>query len=196
MDMGKLLGGLLKHKSGAGGGVGKLLQDLLGGGGSKPAARAEPQRGQAHPHARRERVGGVAREAFERYQRRAEPAKPASELDDKRAAMLVCAMINAAKADGQLDQKEQDAILGQLGDVTQDEINWVRKQLEAPVDVKSFAWDVPLGLEEEVYGFSLLAIGLDKQKEANYLKELAHGLRIKPQEANELHQQFGAPTIF
>ncbi len=210
MDMAEILGALLNKKKG-GGGMGSMLEDLLGGG-SKKAPSSPPRREVAPPaqpqHAPRRRddsgLEDLMREADASYRRRrGMPVEPEwqrperrSELDDDRAQLLVCAMVNAAKADGQLDQAEQDAILGQLGEVTQDEVDFLKKQFAAPLDVREFTWNVPLGLEQEVYSFSLMAIGLDQQKEANYLKELAHGLRMGPEDCNQIHARFGAPQIF
>jgi uncharacterized membrane protein YebE (DUF533 family) len=183
MDMGEILGALLNNKSGRGGAMGSILEGLLRGGQKK--APAAPPRSQAAPQ---RRAGSRAEAPFQA------PA-PTSELDDERAKLLVVAMVNAAKADGQLDKKEQDAILGQLGDVSQEEIDFLRKEFAAPLDVREFAWNVPLGLEQQVYGFSLMAIGLDEKREARYLKDLAHGLRLDPDVCDRLHDQVGAPKL-
>lgn len=207
MDMGEILGALLNNKSGRGGAMGSILEGLLRGGQKK--APAAPPRSQAAPQRRAGSDRGegdltsVMRDAHAKYQRRAgsraeapfQAPAPTSELDDERAKLLVVAMVNAAKADGQLDKKEQDAILGQLGDVSQEEIDFLRKEFAAPIDVREFAWNVPLGLEQQVYGFSLMAIGLDEKREARYLKDLAHGLRLDPDVCDRLHDQVGAPKL-
>jgi uncharacterized membrane protein YebE (DUF533 family) len=36
-------------------------------------------------------------------------------------------MINAAKADGQIDQAEQDKIVKQMGQLTQDDVEYLRR---------------------------------------------------------------------
>ena len=205
MDMAEILGALVNRKGG--GGVGSILNDLLGGGAKR--APSSPTRREAAPQAaprdsQRDELESMLREADASYRRRRgmsvepeyERPAPRSELDDERARLLVRAMVNAAKADGQLDRAEQDAILGQLGDVTQEEVDFLKKEFGTPLDVRDFTWSVPLGLEEQVYGFSLMAMRLDERKEANYLKELAHGLRMQPDDCNALHQRFGAPEIF
>ena len=64
------------------------------------------------------------------------------------------------------------------------------------MDVKDLAWSVPRGMEEQVYAISLLAIDLDEQKEANYLADLAHGLRLNLARCNEIHRKYRAPEIF
>ncbi len=54
----------------------------------------------------------------------------------------------------------------------------------------------PLGLEEQVYSISLIAMKLDTQAEAEYLADLAHGLRLAPEVCNRLHARYNAPAIF
>ena len=112
------------------------------------------------------------------------------------ATTFIRAMINAAKSDGQFDQQEQQAILGRLGDISQDEINFIRHELAQPLDVNAFVRSVPRGLEQQVYAMSLLAINLDQNKEAQYLHQLAQGLGISPQVSNQIHQQMGAPVLY
>lgn len=112
------------------------------------------------------------------------------------AEVLIRAMVMAAKADGQITRDEQEAIVKQLGDLDQEEINFLQTEFAREVDVRDFAWSVPLGLEQQVYGVSLMAMDLDEQKEATYLGELAHGLRLAPELCNSIHEQFNAPKIF
>ncbi|MGB4741829.1 MAG: DUF533 domain-containing protein, partial [Fuerstiella sp.] len=114
---------------------------------------------------------------------------------NRQAEVLVIAMINAAKADGQIDQKEQDAIVKQLGDLSQDEVQFLRSEFAKPLNVKEFVWSVPIGMERQVYGVSLMAINLDQNSEAQYLRELGHGFRLSLEECNRLHQEFGAPIL-
>ncbi len=112
------------------------------------------------------------------------------------AKILVRAMVFAAKSDGQITREEQDAILKQLDHVSQEEIDFLKQTFHDTTGVRDFTWSVPLGLEEQVYTVSLMSIELDEQKEANYLAELAHGLRLDPKRCNAIHQRFGAPIIF
>lgn len=112
------------------------------------------------------------------------------------ALVLVRAMINAAKADGTVSQEEQQAILQKLANPTQETIDFLRQEFSLPVNVRDFAWSVPLGMEQQVYTMSLAAINLDTNPEADYLRDLAHGLRLDAQFCNDLHQRYGAPTIF
>ncbi len=215
MNAAELLGALLKNKSGASGGGGGMLKDLITGAlknrGASAPAPSQPSGGSA-PRRRGGDLGDLVRDAFSKFQNR-QSGKPAgadcndpahqnlgrsgsSELDNEQAVILIRAMINAAKSDGQLDQNEQNTIVKQLGELTQDEVQFLKKEFASPVNVKEFTWSVPMGLEQQVYGLSLMAINLDQNKEASYLKDLAHGLRLDPDICNGIHKQYKAPLIF
>lgn len=130
-------------------------------------------------------------------QRRYTPPEPAEQdALNEQSVVLIRAMISAAKSDGQITQEEQQAIVGQLGHLSENELNFLRDEFARPVDVRELAWNTPLGLEEQVYSMSLIAIDLDENKEAEYLADLAHGLRMQPKRCNQLHQKYNAPEIF
>lgn len=112
-----------------------------------------------------------------------------------RAELLVKAMINAAKADGQIDQAEQDMIVKQLGTLTQHEIQFLQSEFAAPLNVSEFVRSVPIGMEQEIYAISLMAMNLNNNAEAMYLKELAHGFRMTLAGCNQIHQKYGAPPM-
>lgn len=115
---------------------------------------------------------------------------------NEEAMVLIRAMINAAKSDGRITPDEQQDILDRISNPSQDAIQFLRSEFSSPLDVRQFAWDVPLGMEHKVYTISLSAIELDTNKEATYLRDLAHGLRLSPELCNQLHQQYGAPCIY
>lgn len=114
---------------------------------------------------------------------------------NEQALVLVRAMVNAAKSDGQIDQSEQQKILERMGDASTQAIQFLRDEFARPLDVREFAWSVPIGMEQKVYTLSLIAIDLDTNREANYLSELAHGLRIPESVRDQIHQRLGAPQI-
>lgn len=217
MNAAKLLGGLLKKRSGSSGGGGGLLKELIAGaiqkhgGGSAGSAQAS-QGGRGGSRSGGGDLGDLVRQAFTKFQEKQSGASKGSdcndpghanlassgrsELDNAQAVVLIRAMINAAKSDGQLDQREQDTIVKQLGELTQEEVQFLKQEFATPLNVKEFTWSVPLGLEQQVYGLSLMAINLDQNSEARYLKDLAHGLRLDPAVCNRIHQQYKAPQIF
>ncbi len=122
--------------------------------------------------------------------------RPAPMNQNDEALVLVRAMINAAKADGSISPQEQQAILERISNPTQETINFLREEFSTPLNVRDFAWSVPLGMEQQVYTLSLASIDLDTNPEANYLRDLAHGLRLEPDFCNDLHRRYNAPAIF
>jgi hypothetical protein len=126
------------------------------------------------------------------------PLPEASTSDSARqqveAQVLIRAMVNAAKADGRLTREEQDAILERLGGASREAIAFLQRELDAALDVREFAWSVPLGMECKVYAVSLAAIDLDTKSESAYLEQLAHGLRLSPEDRAHIHQRYGAPA--
>lgn len=177
--LGDILGGVLGKPEGSSGSAGADLSDLIGA--------ALNQFGHAEQAAQR----GEPEPSFEQYNQ----GMVHSEACDQ-ATVMVRAMINAAKADGRVDKEEQQKILGKLGSVTQDEIDFVNNELSQPLDVSGFAHSVPRGLENQVYAMSLMAIDLDSQGEAKYLHQLGQAMGIEPQVSNQIHQQLGAPVLY
>jgi len=125
---------------------------------------------------------------------RFEPPRPA-ESQNEQALVLVRAMVSAAKADGQISQQEQQQILEQIGDTSREAIEFLRAEFARPLDLRELVWSVPTGMEQQVYMVSLLAIDLDTAREADYLRELAHGLRLRPEVCDQIHERCGVPTL-
>ncbi len=120
----------------------------------------------------------------------------ASPSEEEKAKVLLYAMLNAAKSDGQIDANEQKTLLEHIGDATPEEIEIVKEAMNSPLDVEAFIKSVPEGMEEQVYLMSLMAIELDDQKEAQYLDALGRGLGISRDQANLIHQKVGAPVLY
>lgn len=113
------------------------------------------------------------------------------------AGLMLRAMIQAAKADGEIDPDEQAKIMETVGtDADEEDISFVRAQLAAPVDVESLAADTPAPLKAQVYSMSLMSIRLDRQSEAEYLDSLARALGLNQQAVNTLHLQMGVQPLY
>ena len=115
---------------------------------------------------------------------------------ERRAELLVEAMINAAKADGRVDAEEQQKIVDRLGEVSREELEFVRRELAGPLDVQGFIGRAPRGMERDVYAVSLMAIDLDSNPEAQYLHQLAQGVGLSADACNEIHEALGAPKLY
>jgi len=175
----------------------KELEDLLGIGKNKNSDGLGGRGG----------LGGLLTSAIAKHAQQNNPNVPNDAYDvlpievdtqvaNTHAELIIRAMINAAKSDGTIDPSEQDKVIAKLGDVTQEEIDFVKREFAAPLDVQSFAQSIPRGMGEQIYAVSLMAIDLDKNAEAQYLADLAKGLGISPQLANQMHDKFGVPKIF
>lgn len=116
------------------------------------------------------------------------------EADDE-ATLLLRAMINAAKADGQIDQAEVENITGKLGEIDDDERAFLQAEFSAPLDVNAFISTVPEELAQQVYAFSLLGIAVDTTREAQYLRTLAGGLGLGDDVVDQIHAKFNEPDI-
>lgn len=114
---------------------------------------------------------------------------------DQQAEVLIRAMVNAAKSDGQIDSAEQEAITQQIGELSSQDLQFLRSEFAKPLDVREFVWSVPVGMEKQVYALSLMTIRLDSNAEASYLKELAHGFRMTLADCNRIHQEYGVPQL-
>ncbi len=123
-------------------------------------------------------------------------AEASDGLDDQQAEVLINAMVNSAKSDGQVDQSEVDSIIGQLGDLSGEEEAYLRDQLNGPfIDASAFARTVPGGLGAQAYAVSLLAINVDNQAEVDYLRDLAGGLGLDDQQIGQIHEELGVESL-
>ena len=101
--------------------------------------------------------------------------------DEASAELLLRAMINAAKADGQIDGTEMNHILGKLDEAGADQEakDFVLAEMRRPLDLDSLVADVRTpGLAAAVYAASTMAIKVDTPAEQNYLSQLASRLGI------------------
>lgn len=201
--LGSLIGGMLGggQSSFGGGGMGDLLGGLLGGG-SRSAVGAPQSSGGGLGDLFGMAMSqfGAARQGNAQLAREAARNSLPSDLDygrvEHQAELLVRAMINAAKADGRVDSEEQQKIVDRLGEVTRDELEFVQRELAAPLDVQGFVHSVPRGMEQQVYAVSLMAIDLDSNPEAKYLHQLAQGVGMSAATCNQIHEQLGAPKLY
>lgn len=185
---GGLLGSILGGGGSGGGGIGDLLGAVLGGAGG--ASRSSGGGGLGSI------LGSILGGAGGAQS--APPALTRDEQDtaDNEATILIRAMINAAKADGQIDKAEVDNIVGRLGEIDEQEAAFLRQELAAPLDLDDYCRSVPGDMAQQAYAFSVMGMKLDTQQEAQYLGAVAQGLGLNPQICNAIHDKLGAPQIF
>ena len=193
------LGGLLNQLGGAGGssasggGLGGLLGGLAGAAGAGGLMAGLGGSTSGKPEREEADFGAVLNSQFDANPT---PAIQPSQDQEVLAALMIAAMIQAAKSDGTFDQAEREKLLSHLGDVDAEEAAFVNARMDAPVDVDGLVAQTPEGMEAQVYAMSLLAIDLDTQDEAQYLHQLAKGYGMKPAAVNDIHEQMGVPSLY
>lgn len=206
MDMIDILGGMLGHKSSGGGKGSDVLKDMFG-----RSSRTSEQKGPVDitreakeledmlnvAHGRQASPGSSSPQAERRPTTVPHRSSPSSLPDQNdRALILVRAMANAAKADGRIDQAEQQSILNHIKNPSSEVIQFLQDEFRRPLDVLGFARSVPAGMEQQVYMLSLIAMDLDTGDEAKYLMQLSEALGLSPEVRQQLHERVGAPNIF
>jgi uncharacterized membrane protein YebE (DUF533 family) len=178
------------------GGLGALVGAILGGGGS--SARGA--------------IGGgslalLASLAFSALKKAGqqpqqppkalfEPKTPAEkEALEQDAEKIVKAMINAAKADGQIDETEIQRILGKLekDGLTEEEKRFFKREAEKPMDLDAVIRSAEgrPELAAQLYTASLLAIEVDSEAEKKYMQQLARGLGLDQQVTGHIESFLG-----
>lgn len=192
-DAGRLAGG---NQNLALGGLGALVGALLGGGGKSMsgalgggllavlgAMAYQALKGSGTPPGQVPLGLRAPRDAVE-----------AEELE-RQAELILRAMINAAKADGEIDAAEMEKIVGKLKEMGADREaqEFVMAELRRPLDTSSLV-QAAAGRPElaaQIYGASLLAIEVDTPAEKEYLARLAAALGLSPQVAGRVNQLMG-----
>ena len=126
----------------------------------------------------------------------AEPRTDAERAELERNAELVLkAMINAAKADGRIDESEIGRIVAKVQEFGADHADqaFLKAEMEKPMDTAGLvaaARGTP-ELAAQLYAASLLVIEVDTPAEKDYLAGLADSLGLGPEVTAQLHQAVG-----
>ena len=118
------------------------------------------------------------------------------EVEESVAGLAIRAMIQAARADGEIDQDEHAALTEILGDGDPSDQHFVDQAVNEPVDAAALAREVPPGAEPEVYSAALMAIDPDNRDEAEFLHSLATGLGLPESDVNEIHRGLGKALLY
>ena len=187
------LGGSRGGQSGgaSGGGLGDLLGGLLGGAAGGAAGGALASRGSQQSNDAS--FGELLNDSLIN---KGEPEVAPTPEQNAMAGLMLRAMIQAAKADGKIDESEKERLMGELGDLDDEDRAFIREQMAAPIDAAALARETPKGMEPQVYLMSVMAIDFDSQEEAQYLHKLAQALNLQPQVINQIHQQVGVQNLY
>ena len=191
------LGGLL---TGAGGGamVASVLGMLLGRKGGS---------GQALTYGGLAALGSLAYKAYTNWQANqaaAPQAEPQTfdrltspqQIEEHTQAMLK-AMIAAAKADGQIDDRENQLISSELKKQGGDPAirQWLEQELQSPLDPASVAaYASTPEMAAEMYLVSVLVVDDENPQERDYLDALARHLKLDPDLLVRLNAQIPQPA--
>ena len=114
---------------------------------------------------------------------------------EQNSEIVLKAMINAAKADGQIDQGEIQRIVGKLQEsgMGKEAQQYVLTEMTKPLNTQALiasAKGQP-AFGAQIYAASLLAIEVDTPEEKKYLDQLAAGLGLKPEVTQRIKEMVG-----
>jgi uncharacterized membrane protein YebE (DUF533 family) len=123
------------------------------------------------------------------------PENPQEERElEATAELILKGMINAAKADGQIDNEEMQRILGRLKEAGADDEaqRFVLEQMGRPLALDGLVAEIPnQAVAAEVYAASLFAIEVDTDAERDYLSQLAGRTGLDQGVVQQLHRAVG-----
>ena len=189
--IGSLMGAgqAVTQKAGAGnlaaGGVGALLGTLLGGSKSTTAnALGGSMMGLLGMMAYKALKNSSGTPASSAPAQKTAYVQPAPQQQASDAEIILTAMIDAAKADGQVDAGEINKIMSNLqsSGAGQEGVNYVIKKLQGPMETAKIVAAVKgrPELAVQVYSASLMAIDVDTDAEKKYLDKLAKAMGLNP----------------
>lgn len=205
--LGGLLGGLLNRSgsgsgnASAGGGLGGLLGGLGGLLGGAPASGTPQTRSGGMNYAALASLGMAAFQAYQAWQRQQASApqqaiQTVDQLDGQEAEAhshaVLRALIAAAKADGRIDENEQQMISTEIGRHTDEPQlkQWLDDEVAKPLNAADFAeYAADPGLASEIYLASVMLVDDQQDAERSYLDELAAQLQIDANLQLHLEQQ-------
>ena len=125
--------------------------------------------------------------------------EPQTEADrhelENRSELVLKAMINAAKADGKIDEGEAHRIVGKLQEAGADADGqrYVLEQMRRPMETEKLvaAAEGHPNLAAQLYAASLMAIEVDTPAEKAYLANLASGLGLAPTVTRRIEEMVG-----
>jgi uncharacterized membrane protein YebE (DUF533 family) len=120
---------------------------------------------------------------------------PVADAMEQQAKLMLRTMIQAAKADGDIDPEEQAAILERLGDLNDEERAFVQAELNAAPDLPGLIKEAGDVGREQIYSTALATIRVDNPAEAEFLSKLASGLGLSQSQRDEIHARMGLPPL-
>jgi len=118
---------------------------------------------------------------------------------ERHSELILKAMINAAKADGRIDETEIHRIVGKLQEfgVDPESQQYVMTEMQKPMETEKLlaAARGQAELAAQIYGASLLAIEVDTPAEKKYLEQLAAGMGLDPAVTQRIQALVGLQPV-
>lgn len=115
----------------------------------------------------------------------------ATSIMEENAKLMIRAMIQAAKADGEIDDEERAKILSGMGDIDAAERAFIEAEMARPVDPVALANDTSEQMKAQVYATAVMAVRVDSLSEAQFLTDLANALDLPQDARDRIHKTMG-----
>ncbi|MBU1835975.1 MAG: tellurite resistance TerB family protein [Alphaproteobacteria bacterium] len=140
--------------------------------------------------------GGFGKALQSQFDTTPEPAQEPTADQEGLAAVMLLAMVQAAQADGHLDDTERGRIMDHLNGATPAERAFVEQAMAQRMSVTDLAARVPAGAEAQVYSMAVMAIDLDHPAEVDFLRGVADELGLRSGDVNDIHAQMGVVPLY
>ncbi len=179
----------------AAGGIGALLGALMGGSSSTTANSLGGGMmgllGMMAYKALKNSMGGASASSSLQSQSQSY-VQPTPQQQNSDAEIILLAMIDAAKADGQVDSGELGKIMNTMksSGIGQEGMNYVIQKLQGPMETAKIISAVRgrPELAAQVYSASLMSIEVDTEAERKYLDKLAKAMGLTPEVVRNIEQ--------
>ena len=125
-----------------------------------------------------------------------EYTQPSPKQQESDAEIIITAMIDAAKSDGQVDPAELSRIMETMksSGIGQEGVNYVIQKLQGPMETAKIiaAVNGRPELAAQVYSASLMSIDVDTDAERRYLDKLANAMGLSPAVVRNIEQMTSA----
>ncbi len=110
---------------------------------------------------------------------------------EENAKLMIRAMIEAAKADGGIDDEEKAQIMAHLKDASPDELAFVAAQMASAPDLAGLVAATGDTMKTQVYATSLTAVTMNTPGEKAYLGALSAALGLTAAQRDAIHASVG-----
>ncbi len=175
----------------AAGGIGALLGALMGGSRSTTAnTLGGGMMGLLGMMAYKALKNSMSGQAESQSYAQQHYTQPSPQQQNSDAEIILTAMIDAAKADGQVDSDELGRIMNTMksSGIGQEGMNYVISKLQGPMETAKIVSAVRgrPDLAAQVYSASLMAVTVDTEAERRYLDKLAKSMGLSQSVVNNI----------